>query len=154
MATFTLTGFDSLETRLRDLTRDIRQNATDAIREEAEEIVRIAKEELVPISAEPEAGRLRDSIRVEESGTGVKQGRIEGGQFTEGADVSISIVAGGEGIEYAVAVEMNPSEYDPPTWQGKQIQWTKPGTGPGFISRPLQDRSKGLASRVAGKVFK
>lgn len=149
MATFSLRGFDSLERRLRDIPREIRDNARDALREEGEEIVTLARE-IVPV----ESGDLRDSIRVEESGTGLSQGRDEGGRFTEGADVSISIVAGGEGLEHSVAVHENPSEYDPPTWKGKQIKWTKPGTGPKFIERPLRERSKGLASRVAGKVFK
>lgn len=154
MATFTLAGFDSLEARLRDLPREIRQNSREALLDEGNETVQIIQAEFVPVSIESDAGKLRDSVHVEEGGTGVTQGRTEGGQFTEGADVSISIVAGGEGIEYAVPVHENPSEYDPPTWQGVAIQWTKPGTGPGFISRPLSDRSKGLASRVAGKVFK
>ena len=149
MATYTLRGFDSLEARIRDLTREIRQNAQDALREEAEEIVKLAKD-IVPV----ESGDLRDSIRVEESGTGIVQGRTEGGRFTEGADVSISVVAGGPGLEHAVAVHEYPSEYNPPTWNGVQVVFKKAGTGPKFIERPLRDRSRGLAGRVAGKVFK
>jgi hypothetical protein len=51
--------------------------------------------------------------------------------------------------DYAQAVHEHPSYHSPPSWQGKVINWTKPGTGPKFLERPLRQRQRGMAGRIS-----
>lgn len=144
MADILITGVSGLEARLRSISANLRRSIESAIQEEAGNIVKRAKDEFVPV----DSGELRDSIRVEKSG--ISQGRDEGGRFTSEANMSISVVAGGPGIEYAVAVHETPSDYDPPTWEGKKVNFTKGGAK--YLEKPLFEAENGMIERIAGKV--
>lgn len=144
MADLTLTGISALQSRLREIDQSIRSSMNSALEKEAEEIARRSRDEFVPVGE----GTLRDSIRVEKAR--VEQGRTEIGQWTEGADLVVRVVAGGPEISHAVSVHETPSEFDPPTWEGKTVQFTKGGSK--FLERPLLEAENGLAARIAGGV--
>lgn len=144
MADLTLTGISALQSRLRDIDRSIRDSMNSALEKEAEAIAERSRNEFVPVGE----GTLRDSIRVESAR--VEQGRTETGQWTEGADLVVRVVAGGPEISHAVSVHETPSEFDPPTWEGKTVQFTKGGSK--FLERPLLEAENGLASRIAGGI--
>lgn len=144
MADLTLTGISALETRLRDIDRSIQNSMNSALEKEAEEIARRSRDEFVPVGE----GTLRDSIRVESAR--VEQGRTETGKWTEGADLVVRVIAGGPNIEHTVAVHEYPSEFNPPTWEGTEVQFRT--GGPQFLLRPLLEAENGLVNRIAGEV--
>lgn len=145
MAEITLTGISALEARLKEIERSLRDDISAALEQEAEEkIAQRARDEFVPVAD----GELRDSIRVEKAR--VEQGRTESGQYTQGADLVVVITAGGPDIDYAVAVHETPSGFDPPTWEGKDVQFTV--GGPKYVERPLMEAENGMAGRIAEKV--
>lgn len=136
MAELTLTGISALQTRLRDIDRSMREKMSAAMERDMEErVAERARNEFVPVKE----GELKDSIRVEKAR--VEQGRTETGQWTEGADLVVRVVAGGPEISHAVAVHETPSEFDPPTWEGKTVQFTRGGAK--FLERPLLEAEKG-----------
>ncbi len=145
MAGISITGISALSTRLRDIERSTRESLSTALESEVEEkVVKRSREEFVPVGK----GELRDTIRLEKAR--VEQGRTETGQYTEGADLVVRVVAGGEGIDYAVAVHETPSEYDPPTWEGKNVEFKTGGSK--YLERPLFEMENGLLSRLGKKV--
>lgn len=144
MAELTLTGISAIQSRLREIDRSIRSSMNSALEREAEAIAERSRDEFVPVGE----GALRDSIRVEKSR--VEQGRTETGQWTEGADLVVRVIAGGPEIPHAVAAHETPSEFDPPSWEGKTVQF-KTG-GHKYLERPLLEAENGLASRIAKEV--
>ena len=71
-------------------------------------------------------GDLHDSGRVEQSEKGY----------------AARVVYGGPGIPYAVPVHEHLSQFSPYSWRvaeatGRGIRWTKAGTGPKYLERPL-----------------
>jgi hypothetical protein len=146
MAEITLTGISQLEEKLRNIEKSMRDKLSLALESEMQEkVVDRAKNEFVPVG---DSGKLRDSIRLEKAR--VQQGRTEGGQYTEGADLVVSVTAGGDGIDYAVAIHEYPSEYNPPTWENVDVQFRVGGAK--YIERPLFEAENGLVDRLAGKV--
>jgi hypothetical protein len=145
MAELTLTGISALQTRLRDIDRSIRDQMSQAMERDMEErVAERARNEFVPVAE----GELRDSIRVESAR--VEQGRTETGQWTEGADLVVRVVAGGPNIEHTIAVHETPSEYDPPSWEGKVVQFTTGGHK--YVERPLLEAENGMVQRIAEEV--
>jgi hypothetical protein len=129
--------------KIRKLSKLMREQISTALEEEAEVIAKRSREEFVPV----DSGKLRDSIRVV---SGVEQGRSNKGQFTESADISVTITAGGPDVPHAVAVHETPSGFDPPTWEGKEIHFTT--GGPKYLELPLLEAENGLIERIASKV--
>lgn len=129
--------------KIRKLSKLMRSQIETALVEEAEAIAQRSKDEFVPV----DSGKLRDSIQVISS---LEQGRSEKGQFTESADISVTISAGGPDVPHAVAVHETPSDHDPPTWEGKEIKFTR--GGPKYLERPLLEAENGLIERIAAKV--
>jgi hypothetical protein len=132
-----------ISAKMRELTKLMKQQIEQALTEEAEAIVKRAKEEFVPV----DSGKLRDSIQVV---SGVEQGRSEKGQFTSSADISVAVSAGGQDVPHAVVVHETPSGFDPPTWEGKEIKFTR--GGPKYLERPLLEAENGMVNRIAAKV--
>jgi hypothetical protein len=52
--------------------------------------------------------------------------------------------------DYAVVVHETPSGFDPPTWQGKEVKFTR--GGPKYLERPLMEAENGMIDRIAAKV--
>lgn len=133
-----------ISAKMRELSKLMKQQIEQALVEEAEAIVRRIKDEgLVP----KDTGLLEDSIKVV---SGLEQGRSEKGQFTSSADISVTISAGGPDVPHAVAVHETPSGFDPPTWEGKEVHFTR--GGPKYLERPLLEAENGLVQRIAAKV--
>lgn len=145
MATFSLRGVDDLQRRLTEISRQTKQDLSDAALSEAEDIVRKARE-MVPVRD----GTLRDSIQVVKGQ--LSQGRSDIGQFTSGSTIEIAVSAGNDSTPHALAVHEHPSQHDPPTWKGVQVTFSPAGAGPKFLERPLLDSVDGMANRVASKV--
>lgn len=129
-----LSGIRQMRQDLVQLKSRLTINSESAIRGEAVAILRDSQDNYVPV----DSGALRDSGVV---------GDIE----RNGDTISISITYS---TPYAVPVHENPSPHDPPTWEGKQIQWHPSGRGPKFLELPLRAAEKGFVERVADKVFR
>lgn len=145
MATFSLRGVDDMDRRLTEISRQTKDDLSDAAMNEAQDIARKAEERT------PEkAGKLRKTIKVVKGQ--LSQGRSELGQFTSGSEIEIVIAAGDDTTPYALTVHEHPSQHDPPTWEGVQVTFHPEGTGPKFLERPLLDSVDGMANRVASRV--
>jgi hypothetical protein len=70
----------------------------------------------------------------------------------ENGKILVNIEFGGDAAPYAVVVHEHPSDLDPPSWQGKVIKWTKPGTGPKFLRNSLLEEEKAFLSRAAADI--
>lgn len=145
MADLELTGITEISKRLQDIEKSMRDNLSNALETEMQErVVDRAKNEYVPVGL----GALRDSIRLDKAK--VEQGRTEKGQYTEGADLVVRIIAGGPGIDHAVSIHETPSEYDPPTWQGKDVKFKVGGSK--YLEKPLLEAENGLLDRIGSRV--
>lgn len=99
-----------------------------------------------------DSGDLKRSGEVKRTGGNVQVGversilaRDAGGRFTKGS----LAVAFGKGLAqaYALAVHETPSEHDPPTWQGKTVEF-KTG-GPKFLERAFREQTGNLDAALA-----
>ncbi len=63
-----------------------------------------------------------------------------------GTTVTTFVGAGGAAQAYALAVHETPSQYDPPTWVGKQVKFRI--GGPKFIEKPTHEAEKGYGRRL------
>jgi hypothetical protein len=144
MATFEFRNITDFQRKLRSLSADLRSRAESAIDEEADMIVERAKNEFVPVKS----GKLRDSIKKVEGR--LAQGRDTRGQFTSGSDIEIAITAGGDDIPHAIAVHETPSPRDPPTWEGKNVNFRVGGSK--YLELPLRQAEKGMNSRIGRKL--
>lgn len=144
MATFEFHNISDMERAIKSLSGELRSRAEDAISDEADAIVITAKNEYSPVLS----GKLRDSIQKVKST--VSQGRDIGGRFTSGSDIEISIIAGGDDIPYAAAVHETPSVHDPPSWEGKTVNFKTGGSK--FLELPIRQAEKGMAGRIAAKL--
>ena len=128
-------GIPELRKLLSGLGPIARQDLAGALFEVAGEI----KAEAFSL-APKRKGYLRDSLNVKLPV--VKQDEI-----------SVKIEAGGgAAAPYAIAVHEHPSDYDPPSWRGKTINWTVPGTGPKYLERPVHAAASKLGERLAKRV--
>lgn len=74
-----------------------------------------------------------------------------------GRTIWVTLSFGGAADKYAIAVHEHLSEHSPPSWlhaadNGRQIQWTTPGTGPKFLERPILDALQTLAADIAADI--
>ena len=106
-----------------------------AMRAEAETIMTTSKRDFVPI----ETGVLRASGRV---GKVVKLRKT----------FSITMSYGGAAGAYALAIHEHLSSHSPPSWQGKRIKWSKSGTGPKYLERPIRNAAPQFAANVAKRL--
>lgn len=100
-----------------------------------------------------EDGDLASSGEVKRSGgrlnAGVERGflgRGAGGRF-DGTGYTVAYGKDGDASAYALAVHETPSKHDPPTWQGKRVQFNT--GGPKFLERPYRQRVGTLFARMA-----
>jgi len=117
-------------TRLRSL---LRSSIETSLEDEASSILQNSKDNYVPVAS----GELRDS------------GEISAVEWSGGvATITIRYTA-----RHAVPVHENPSQHDPPTWEGKQIEWHPSGRGPKYLEMPLREAEKGMMDRIGERVF-
>ncbi len=145
-SSFSLRGVADLAKRLKDISTETRSNLSSAAEDEANAIVLRSQNEFVP----EREGRLKNTIKVVKST--LSQGRDRSGQFTSGADIEIKIIAGDETTPYALTIHEYPSEHNPPSWEGVDVQFNPSGRGPKFLEKPLNESIDGMAERIAVKV--
>lgn len=125
---------ESMLRRLEDVKRNVYQGVRHGLVSEGEAIMAVSQERV------PEAtGKLKSTGQV----TLIEDGTIDGLQ------VVLSYGDETTGI-YPVVVHETPSGYDPPTWEGKAIKFTK--GGPKYLERPLFEAENGMIDRIAGHV--
>jgi hypothetical protein len=138
--TLTITGTEQLQAALAQIGGRTTQEVAAALYAEAEEIMGDSKEFYVPV----EHGALRNS------------GFVKMPEFND-KDVSVKLGFGGVAKAYAIAVHEHLSESSPRSWQkaeaaGRPVRFS-PG-GPKYLERPMLERAKTLASRIAGRLKK
>lgn len=146
MPTFQITGFESFGQKFRDRIKDMIEITNERSKGVAQEIANLAKE-----YCPEDTGQLVDSIEVVQAESGLKQGRDEGGRFSEEAIITYTVKAGGPNLPHTLAVHENPSKHDPPTWQGKKVNFRKGGSQ--FLARAFRDYEREFRTRVGKKIF-
>lgn len=125
-------GVQDLSRNLKSLTRDLEKQQMQALKIEAELIMTDSKGNYSP----------RDKGHL--VGTGTVFDPVK-----KGDEISISMGYGGPA---ALPLHEHPSEHSPPTWEGKALTFTKPGTGPKFLELPLMKAVDGMPERIAERI--
>jgi len=128
-----ITGHKELAGNLRYFGQELSRRNIRGILARAEYVLEQAQERFIP----EDLGNLSDSGRIVVSPKGW----------------SVSVVFGGPGIPQAVAIHEHLSEHSPYSWRvaeakGAGVQWTKPGTGPKYVERPLLEEARDLARNM------
>lgn len=131
----TVKGGDKVKKGLTGLIKDLEKRQMQALKIEAEKIMTDSKQNYVPV----DKGTLRNS-------------GVVGDPVKDGDTILISIGYGGAAAAYATALHEFPSESSPPTWEGKALTFTKPGTGPKYLERPLMKAVDGMTERLADRL--
>lgn len=127
-----LNGIREMKDNLIRLKSLLQQSTEIVLEDEASAVLRNSNENYVPIAS----GELRDS------------GEISTVTWSGGvATITIRYTA-----RHAVPVHENPSQHDPPTWKGIQVQW-QGGKGPKYLEIPLREAEKGFTERVGERLF-
>ena len=104
---------------------------------EAEQIMKRSKDEFVP----HDLGALQAS------------GEVDPTPETTRTGVTITLGYGGPAAAYALAIHEHPeSPPSPAVWRGKNIKWSKPGTGPKYLEKPMLEAEKGMAERIGSRI--
>ncbi len=131
---FSLEGIRKMKDNLIKLKSLFHTACETALEDEANDILKEANDNHVPV----DYGTLRDS------------GEVTPVVWTDNdtvATITIKYTA-----RHAEPVHENPSSKDPPTWEGKQIQWNN-GRGPKFLEIPVRAAESGMAERIGRKVI-
>lgn len=129
---------ESISRELSRIRTQIYRGIRSGLVSEGEAIMDRSKAEFVP----KDEGTLADSGQVtvlEDGGPGNLDG------------LSIVLSYGDEKTsDYALTVHETPGGYDPPTWRGKEVQFTT--GGPKYLEKPLFEAESGMIDRIAEKV--
>lgn len=141
--TFKLAGTKKMQAKLEALSRRYPNKMKAAVRLEAEIIMTDSKRNFVPV----DLGILRSSGRVGKAHYRGRQG------------VRVGLRFGGAAAPYAIAVHEHPSDFSPPSWEGKSVgdiigtrtgePWSREGRGAKYLERPIRNATPGLARRLA-----
>ncbi len=132
-------GLDKLEAKLRAAVPVARQNVKRELYQFAEEVMSDSKE-LVPVKF----GELMSSGHVD---LPVETGSV----------ISVQMGYGNESVGYALYVHEALEGAQPPSpdWSwtkkveaGGEIAWTRPGSGPKYLERPLRAKQDQLPPRI------
>ncbi len=142
---FTLTGSEHMIGNMQKVQVRFPQYIDEANLIEANRIMKDSKENWVP----EDGGDLKESGEVIQVPVGSLVGT--GGSAFSGVGHNIVLSYGrvGPTNDYAIPVHEHPSYQSPKVWKGKIISWTKPGTGPKFLERPLKLAQRGMAGRIS-----
>lgn len=126
-------GLNEILKNLERIEKELEQKQMIAVKKEALRIMGDSLEHYAP----QDEGDLIKSSFIDEP-------------IKENGEINIRFGYGkGKAEEYAVALHEHPSESSPPTWEGKNLTFTKSGTGPKYLERPLMKAIDGLAERLA-----
>jgi hypothetical protein len=126
-------GVRNMLRRSAQVRTSLSRRAGDAVEMEARAVMRTAKR-VVPL----DGGDLRDSGTVDPL-------QRKGTDFF----VRLSFGDSGPSSSYALTLHEWPSPHDPPNWIGRQVSFSKPGTGPKYLETPLNAAMAGMDSRIA-----
>lgn len=132
---FEFKGSKAMQKKLKRIADKTPDRVKAALRIEAELIMAKSKQDYVPV----DLGTLRSSGFVNDP-------------VRKGKEVSVEIGYGGAASAYALSVHEQPSQYDPPSWRGKTIEFNPSGRGSKFLERPFMEALPGLAERVAKRL--
>lgn len=136
---FNVRGDGALRAKIMTMRALFPEFVDRALKEEAQDILNDAQENYVPVETE----ELKDSGRVENILRGT------------GREVAIRFGGTPETEPYAIAVHEHLSAASPPSWKGKTIRWSKPGTGPKYLEIPFNKAiSNGYLARMADRLVK
>ena len=134
------TGQNEMGVRLGILEKAFPVLFSEVLAEEGQDVLDVAQDRFVPVETEA----LKDS------------GELILTPFKGGAYfVHVQFGNTSETEAYAVAVHEHPSfASSPPSWHplGKVINWSKTGTGPKYLEKPIRLARKKMPFRVAMKV--
>jgi hypothetical protein len=130
-----LEGVGLMQWKLQRLIDDVPKKVASALYVEAELVMTRSKDEFVPV----DHGTLKNNGHV-------------GRPVIDSDGISVELGFGGPAAEYALAVHEHPSEYDPPTWQGKAIVFQPDGRGPKYLEKPMMEAVNGMADRIASGI--
>ena len=144
-----ITGVDSTLRNLAALATRLPNEADEFFVAEAQAILDKALQ-IVP----HDTGELARSGEVKRTGGNIGAGvgrqlfdRTASGQFT-GRSVEVAFGKSGPSQIYSRVVHDTPSELDPPSWQGKTVQFQNGGR-PQFLAIPFRERAGNLTQRLA-----
>ena len=120
---------------LSQKNKEFVDKAKTAIEAEMQIVANTSKFSFVPV----DKGKLSKSIKVRKAKVRAK-------------DISVAIVAGGQGIPYAVAVHEHLSPSSPPSWRGVTVRFNPSGRGPKFLEKPLRMAAGGMGKRIATRI--
>ncbi len=133
------TGDGAMATRIGKIVTALPLLYNTVMHGEAENILADSQDNYVPV----ETDKLRDSgeiVLIPLSGSKVVQAVVQFGRTMPSR-------------AYALAIHEYPSRFSPPTWKsGVTIQWTKSGTGPQYLAKPLRKARAKMSIRVAAKL--
>lgn len=135
MSPFYLDGVGDAVKKLNEIAKDLRKDTAKAIRYEVEKIGTNADRNYVPV----DLGTLRASKTIE-------------GPTIDGDNIEVVIGYGGAASAYAAAVHENPSEHDPPSWEGVNVEFKPRGRGRKYLERPLNEAIPGMSDRIAERI--
>jgi len=155
-ASFSLTGIEALKDKLTKLAPQVRKEVMGEAYRWAEETMTESKRRC-PLKT----GTLMNSGHVECPELGIGDGGSPAYSFGEKpADANDGLVVlgyGGAAKGYALYVHeaMEGSQPPSPNWSwtkavaaGKEIQWTRPGSGPKFLENPVKETQNQLPGRL------
>lgn len=131
---FYLDGVNDAVKRLNAIADRLPKDTAKAVRYEVEKIG-TAADRIVPV----DLGTLRASKTIT-------------GPTIKGNEIECIIGYGGAAAAYAVAVHETPSEHDPPSWEGTNVDFKVKGTGRKFLETPLRAALPGMPERIAERI--
>jgi len=140
---FKITGLDKLANKLRGAEAQLRVEIGKTLYQFGEEVMTASKL-VVPVL----------------TGTLMNTGHVDL-PADSGAMITVTLGYGGPAAPYALYVheEMQGAVPPSPNWSwtkavaaGKQIQWTRPGSGPKYLENPLKEMQDQLPGRIRDAV--
>lgn len=126
------TGAAAMGKNLAAIARKFPIATAGSLFKQGSEIMGRSQEEFVPV----DLATLKDSGHV-------KLPEIKGNT------ISVELAYGGAAADYALAVHETPSEHDPESWKGKDVQFHPQGHGSKYLERPLMEKVPTLATDIA-----
>ena len=151
MPSFAIDGLTALKSKLRTAIPNARKEVKTELYQFSEEVMTESKQR-VPVLT----GTLMSTGHVgRRSAPG--EGVAEGPPYEEGESICIDLGYGGPAAKYALYVHeaLEGARAPSPNWSwtkavaaGKEINWTRPSSGPKYLENPLKEKQDTLAPRL------
>lgn len=132
-----MSGLQNILKNIERIEKDLERQQMQALKNEAERIKLDSNEHYAP----------------QDEGDLIAESYVSKPVKDNERTISIEIGYGGpKSNPYSVALHEHPSASSPPTWNGKELKFTKPGTGPKYLERPLFKAVDGMIDRFAADI--